>query len=127
MEPVKDIAIKKNQTVKELIAQFGHAGGFTAKMFSEGVDIFREMIADKNCTKFFSFPACICSTGTRGVIKEMVKNKMVDVIVTTCGMMDHDLARLWRDYYQGTFAADDKELHKKGINRLGNVFIPNDS
>lgn len=127
MEPVKDLEIKKNQTVKDLVEQFGHSGGFTAKMFSDGVKIFKEMLANKDCTKFFSFPACICSTGTRGVIKEMVKNKMVDVIITTCGMLDHDLARIWRDYYEGTFAADDKELHKKGINRLGNVFIPNDS
>ena len=41
--------------------------------------------------------------------------------------MDHDLARLWKSYYEGSFDVDDKELHKKGINRLGNVFVPNDS
>jgi deoxyhypusine synthase len=125
MKPVKDIKLSKNQTVKDLVAQLGEAGGFSAKIFADGVGIFKEMLEDKDCVKFFSFPACIVSTGTRGVIKDMVKNKMVDVIITTCGMLDHDLARIWEDYFEGTFAADDRQLHKKGINRLGNVFIPN--
>jgi len=126
-DPVKDIKIEKEITVRKLVNQFSEAGGFTAKMFADGVNIFRDMQEDKDCTKFFSFPACICSTGTRGVIKDMIKNKKVDVVITTCGTLDHDLARIWKDYYKGTFNADDKELHKKGINRLGNVFVPNDS
>jgi len=127
MKPVKDIKIEKNIKVSDLMEQFVEAGGFEAKKVGDAAKIYKEMLADKECVKFFSFPACIVSTGTRGVIKDMVKNKMVDVIITTCGMIDHDLARLWRDYYQGYFEADDAELRKKGINRLGNVFIPNDS
>ena len=51
---------------------------------------------------------------------------MFDVVITTAGTLDHDLARVWRDYYHGSFVADDKELHKKGVNRLGNIFIPNE-
>jgi deoxyhypusine synthase len=127
MDKIKDIETGKIPTVRDLVNQFSKAGGFSAKMFADGVEIYRKMLADKDCVKFFSFPACIVSTGTRGLIKDMVKNKMVDVIITTCGTMDHDLARVWKDYYEGTFDADDAELHKKGINRLGNVFIPNDS
>jgi deoxyhypusine synthase len=82
------------------------------------------MVHEKDCVKFLSFPACIISTGTRGVIKELVKRKLVDVIITTTGTLDHDLARVWKDYYHGSFMADDAELHQKGINRLGNIFIP---
>ena len=127
MEPVKDIKINENQTVKDLINQFEESGGFSAKMFADGVKIFKEMQDDKDCVKFFSFPACIVATGTRGVIKDMIKNKKVNVVITTCGTLDHDLARIWKDYYKGTFFADDRELHKEGINRLGNVFVPNES
>lgn len=127
MEPVKDIEIKKGEKVSELIQKFSQAGGFVAQKFADAVEIYKKMLSDKDCIKFFSFPACIVSTGTRGVIKDMVKNKMVDVIITTCGTIDHDLARLWKDYYKGYFEADDSELHRMGINRLGNVFIPNDS
>ena len=123
---VKDVTLKKNMRTNDLIKELYESGGFTAKNLAIGVDILENMIKDKTCVKFLSFPACIISTGTRGVIKELVKNKLVDVIITTCGTLDHDLARLWKNYYHGTFMADDKELHKKGINRLGNIFIPNE-
>ena len=53
-----------------------------------------------------------------------MKRRLVDAIITTCGTLDHDLARVWKNYYHGSFVADDKDLHKKGINRLGNIFIP---
>lgn len=123
MKPVKDTHLKANQTVKDLVKQFGEAGGFTAKKVSIGSDIVKKMFSDKDCYSYLSFPAAIISTGTRGIVKDLVKNKKVDSIVTTCGTLDHDLARLWGDYYQGSFSMDDKDLHKKNIHRLGNVLI----
>ncbi len=126
MDPVKDIEIKKEMTVLELIQQMGSAGGFSAKKVAEAVEIFKEM-KDEQVTTFLSFPAAIVSTGTRGVIKELVKRGLVDVVMTTCGTLDHDLARIWRDYYHGSFTLDDAELHHKGINRIGNVLAPNES
>ena len=113
-------------TIKELVNQFYESGGFTAKKVAAGVEILKDMLNEKNCVKFLSFPACIIATGTRGVVKELVKRKFFDVIVTTCGTLDHDLARVWREYYHGSFMMDDKKLHKKGINRLGNILIPNE-
>ena len=122
---VIDIQLKK-ETTNELVKQLYNSGGFTAKKLTIGVDILEEMIKQKNCVKFLSFPACIISTGTRGIIKELIKRKLFDIVITTCGTLDHDLARLWENYYHGHFMADDKQLHKQGINRLGNIFIPNE-
>jgi len=124
MKPVKDIQLKKDITVDTLVSELYESGGFTAKKLAVGVDIFETMVKDKESTTFLSFPACIISTGTRGVIKELLKRKLVDAVITTCGTLDHDLARVWKNYYHGTFHTDDKTLHKKGINRLGNIFIP---
>lgn len=124
---VKNLSISKGESISSLIKQFESTGGFTAKKLAVAVDIFKEMQKDKDCLKFFSFPADIVSTGLRGVIKDMVKNKLVDVIITTCGTMDHDLAKVWKDYYSGNEVANDAELRAAGINRLYNIFIPNDS
>jgi len=85
------------------------------------------MVKDEECVVFLSFPACIVATGVRGVIKEIVRRKIVDVVITTCGTLDHDLARIWRDYYHGSFSLDDAELHRMGVNRIGNVLAPNES
>ncbi len=124
--PIKDIELKEGMTVNELVTQLYKAGGFTAKHVGQATDIFEEMIKNK-ATIFLSFPAAIIATGVRGVIKELVKRKLVDVIITTCGTLDHDLARIWKDYYHGSFMLDDVELHRKGINRIGNVLTPNES
>ncbi|MCD6474598.1 MAG: deoxyhypusine synthase family protein, partial [Thermoplasmata archaeon] len=123
---VKDIDLNGIKNVDDLVKQFYMAGGFTAKKLGEAVNIYEEMLKDEYYI-FLTFPACIVATGTRGVIKEMVKRKMVNAIITTCGTLDHDLARSFKPYYHGTFFADDAKLHEKGINRLGNIFIPNES
>ena len=123
---VEDIQIEKINSTYDLIKQLDNSGGFTAKKVAEGVNILDKMRKEKDCVRFLSFPACICSTGTRGVIKYLIEKKFFDVIITTTGTLDHDLARIWRDYYHGSFLADDKELHQKGVNRLGNIFIPNE-
>ncbi len=124
--PVRDIQLKKGMKSDELIKELYESGGFSAKNVATGVDILERMIKDKNCVRFLSFPACIISTGTRGVIKDLLKKKLFDVVITTSGTLDHDLARVWKNYYHGSFIVDDKELHKKGVNRLGNIFIPNE-
>ena len=124
--PVKDEKITKNTTLGELISQFLESGGFTSSKIGVAYEILKEMVEEKNTT-FLSFPADIISTGTRGIINEMVKRKMVDVIITTCGTLDHDIARSFRDYYCGSFDYNDRELKELGINRLGSVVIPDES
>jgi len=123
-QPVQDIVLSQPLTTNQLVKELYKSGGFSAKKVADGVDILDQMIHEKGCVKFLSFPACIISTGTRGVIKELVKRKLVDVIITTTGTLDHDLARVWKHYYHGSFMADDTKLHQQGINRLGNIFIP---
>ncbi len=127
MKPVKDIKLNNKLSANDLVKQFHDAGGFVAKKVGIGVDILESMTKDKDCVKILSFPAAMISTGTRGVVKDLVKNKIIDIIITTCGTLDHDFARVWKDYYHGDFLMDDTELHKQKINRLGNVLVPNES
>ena len=123
---VKDIQFNNGMSSNDLIKELYSSGGFTSKNVAIGVDIIENMIQEKDCISFLSFPACICSTGVRGVIKELLKKKLFHVVITTCGTLDHDLARVWENYYHGSFMVDDKKLHKQGVNRLGNIFIPNE-
>jgi len=126
MHPVTDIDLRYIAGTDALVRQLYEAGGFTAKKIGEGVNLLERMVRKKHMIAL-SFPACIIATGTRGVIKELVKQNMVDCIITTCGTLDHDIAREYRDYYHGSFMMDDIDLHKQDVNRLGNVLIPNDS
>jgi deoxyhypusine synthase len=126
-QPISDINLTGTTHIKDLVQQMFDSGGFTAKKVGVAANILENMISEKDCVRFLSFPACIIATGTRGIIKDMVKEKMFDVIITTCGTLDHDIARCEKNYYHGDFGIDDTKLHQEGINRLGNIFIPNES
>ena len=124
---VKDYAFHEDMAVDELVSQMEQAWGFTAGKVSVGIGIMERMFKTRDCVNFLSFTANIVATGTRGVFKELVKRKLVDVVITACGTLDHDIARCWKDYYKGSFVMNDAKLHDEGINRLGNVLVPNDS
>ena len=49
-------------------------------------------------------------------------NDMADVVVTTCGTLDHDIARVLADYYHGDFAMDDALLREEGEKHLVKTF-----
>ena len=126
-ESVEDYGFYKGMSVDDLVFQMEKAWGFTAGKLALGVRILENMMKDRDCVKFLSFTGNLVATGTRGALRELVKRKLVDVVVTTCGTLDHDVARSWKNYYKGSFQMDDAKLRKKGINRLGNVLVPNES
>ena len=126
-EAVEDYRFPDTMSVDELVVQMEKAWGFTAGKLAVGLKILEKMVADKKCVKFISFTGNLVATGTRGALKELVKRKLVDVVVTACGTIDHDVARCWKDYYRGSFLMSDAKLRDKGINRLGNVLVPNES
>lgn len=118
-----DYEIKKND-LKEIISQMSYSGGFESTNLTKAINITRNMIDDNQCTRFLSFVGAIISTGARGIIKDMIKRKMFDCIITTCGALDHDVAKTFGKYYAGEFNINDSYLKKRNIHRLGNVFIP---
>ena len=135
--PVEDYDFSSISDTCSLIDQMAKAGGFTATKIAaarevlismfEGLDSSRNSSKENGHLNWLSFPACLCATGTRGFFVEAIKRNRFNVIVTTCGTLDHDIARTFRDYYHGSFELDDIELGEHGLNRLGNVIVPNAS
>ena len=125
--PVKDIEIDVNTSIEKIFEELSKSGGFESVNLSDGLDILTQMISDKDCLRFVSFVAAIVSTGTRGIIKDMIKNKWFDVAMVTCGSLDHDIARHFSHYKEGSFTMDDAELADQNIHRLGNVLVPMES
>lgn len=124
---VKDISIKGGDDIQSIFNQMALSGGFESRNLADGLEILSTMINDKECVKFLSFVAAITSTGLRGIIADMLKKKMFDVVITTCGALDHDIARYFSNYLEGSFTLDDAALLEKNIHRLGNVLVPMDS
>jgi deoxyhypusine synthase len=122
--PVEDITLDDQPSINELMLRIESGGGFSAKGVAQGVDLLARMLDDPEMTLFLSFPADIVATGTRGVLTHLVRSGYIDAIVTTCGTLDHDLARSFRPYYHGEWGLDDADLYRRGLYRLGNLVIP---
>ncbi|KAJ7378115.1 hypothetical protein OS493_024780 [Desmophyllum pertusum] len=70
-------------------------------------------------------------------INKMIKKKSeplpepedgaVDCIVTTAGGIEEDLMKCMAPSYLGDFSLRGDELRKKGINRIGNLLVPNNN
>lgn len=79
----------------------------------------------KFCTIFLSYTSNMISSGLRETIRFLVQHKLVDVLITTAGGIEEDFMKCLADTYVGDFKLNGKELRLKGINRLGNLIIPN--
>ena len=122
---VQDYSINPKTSINQFLKNMTDSGGFEGRHLANGVEILKKMLNEKNCTRFISFVGALMSTGNRGIVRDMIKNKMFDCIITTCGALDHDIAKSFSSYYEGDFRLDDQFLLKKDIHRLGNILIPN--
>ena len=123
-KPVEDISINNDTSIEKIFGQMSKSGGFESRNLAESLDILTTMIKDDDCQKFLSLVGAIISTGLRGIVKDMIKNKWFNVVITTCGALDHDIARHFSNYNEGSFTLDDAKLADQDIHRLGNVLVP---
>ena len=98
--------------------------GMQASHFAEAVSITNEMIQNKAFI-FLGYTSNMVSSGNREIIRYLVKHKKVDVLVTTAGGIEEDLIKCLGDFVLGGFRADGTDLRKRGINRIGNIFVSN--
>ncbi|MEM4366797.1 MAG: deoxyhypusine synthase [Candidatus Anstonellales archaeon] len=98
--------------------------GFQSSSLRAAMEIIERMEKSK-ATVFLAFTSNLVATGLRPLIAEIVKEKRVDAIITAGGSIDHDIIRASKRYKLYT-GRSDAELHRKGINRLGNIEIGNE-
>ncbi|KAM3534996.1 hypothetical protein MY4038_001726 [Beauveria bassiana] len=117
-------------TAHELFMGMRHMG-FQASAMSEAIRIINEMQAWKDpetgdkTTIFLGYTSNLISSGLRGVLRWLVEHKHVSAIVTTAGGIEEDFIKCLGETYMGSFSAVGADLRKKGLNRIGNLVVPN--
>lgn len=81
--------------------------------------------AKTRCTIYLSFTSNLISSGLRETIRFLVQHRLVDAIVTTAGGVEEDFIKCLAPTYLGDFKLKGKDLRAKGVNRLGNLLVPN--
>ncbi|KAI8829291.1 deoxyhypusine synthase-like protein [Chytriomyces cf. hyalinus JEL632] len=77
------------------------------------------------CKIFFGYTSNMISSGLRESIRYLVEHKQVDVIVTSAGGVEEDFIKCLGSTFLASFNVPGKELRDKGLNRIGNLVVPN--
>ncbi|TYG51277.1 hypothetical protein ES288_D10G245100v1 [Gossypium darwinii] len=126
------------------------SSGFQASNFGEAIEIVNEMLnwrlsdepiaedsseEEKDPTYresvrskvFLGFTSNLISSGVRDTVRYLTEHHMVDVIVTTTGGIEEDLIKCLAPTYKGDFSLPGAQLRSRGLNRIGNLLVPNDN
>ncbi len=79
------------------------------------------------CTIFLGYTSNMSSCGMRDIIRYLCEYKMIDCIVTTCGGIEEDFIKCLAPFYLGDFNLKGSDLREKGLNRIGNLLVPNEN
>lgn len=124
MSVVKDLKLSSGSSVLEVLRGMSEMGGFMGPNLARALDVLAEMFERRDCGRVLTFTGNLIATGVRGIVADALRRKLFDLVITTCGALDHDIARSRSEYVQGSFDVDDVRLREEGVHRLGNVFIP---
>lgn len=76
-------------------------------------------------TIFLGYTSNMVSSGLREIIRFLAQHKLISCIVTSCGGIEEDFMKCSTKHYMGDFHYPGKELRVRGLNRIGNLIVPN--
>lgn len=110
------------------------AAGFQATSIASAVHIVNSMLSWRDPEKpharttiFLGYTSNLVSSGLRDVIRYLVQHNHVSAIVTTAGGVEEDLIKCLGPTYLGSFSMSGAKLREAGLNRIGNLLVPNDN
>lgn len=121
---IKGYDFNQGVNYSEIVKSFSTTG-FQASHLSKAIEIVNTMV-EKKATIYLSYTSSMVSSGLRDIFRYLVQNKKVDYVVTTGGGVEEDIIKCLGDFILGDFKVSSKEMLSKGINRIGNVFVPDD-
>ncbi|MCZ2856305.1 MAG: deoxyhypusine synthase family protein [Candidatus Bathyarchaeota archaeon] len=123
--PVRPMELKPDMTINELIQQFDNAGSFGAGRLATACNILENMIRDEKCTVFLALAGAVVPAGLRHIIADLIRERLIDALVSTGANMIHDLIEAQGGHhYKGHWVVDDFFLYKYHINRIYDIFVP---
>ncbi|KAI9730593.1 MAG: Deoxyhypusine synthase [Cirrosporium novae-zelandiae] len=122
----------RNITAAELVEGMATMG-FQATSVGEAARIINNMRAwrdpetgDKT-TIFLGYTSNLISSGLRETLRYLVEHKCISAVVTTAGGIEEDLIKCLGNTYLGKFSTPGASLREKGLNRIGNLVVPNNN
>jgi len=119
---VKAIEVKTKKTISQLLSEMSQTG-FQGKNLANVVEVFEEMLMDRDTTILFGYAGSLSTTGQWKIINWLIENNYIDILVPTGANISEDIIdAMGLGYWQGTHLADNEELFREGFNRYYDVY-----
>jgi len=126
--PVTQLHVKPAMTVNELVVAMGKAGAYNGGSLARAADIWEQMLVDKEATKFFGLAGAMVPAGMGGIVADLIKGGHIDILVSTGANLTHDIIEaIGCMQFNGTAFCNDVELRRDEINRIYDVYLPNEA
>ena len=119
--PTHPLEIEKMKDTAQLLESMSGIS-FQGRNLSTALSIWKEMLK-RNMVIFFGLAGAMIPGGLRQVIVYLVKNRLIDCLVSTGANLFHDLHEsLGRCHFIGDHKVNDLELKKAGIDRIYDTY-----
>ncbi len=128
--PIQHIDMKRHNVVPLVESMASLA--FSARDLARAADIYDRMLRDKDCGVILCLAGSLISAGLKQIFIDMVRNKMVDAIVSTgANIVDQDFFeglgfKHWIADERFKAGMDDDKLRDLHIDRIYDTFIDED-
>jgi deoxyhypusine synthase len=122
--PVNQIHVKKDMTIRELVENFSGMS-IQARNIGNAAKIWEKMLTDKKRPIIFlGMAGPLIAAGLRKILSDIVRNNMVDVVVSTGAIVYQDLlyAKGGEHFHGRSVNVNDRKLRELRINRIYDVF-----
>jgi deoxyhypusine synthase len=126
-QPVRPACLDGEPSVADLVEQMAGMS-LQARNIGRCAEVLKRMLKDPDRpTIFLGLAGPLIAAGLRRVIRDLIVNNVVDVVVSTGGILYQDAyqARGFR-HYQGTPEADDVALRELRVNRIHDTYVDED-
>jgi deoxyhypusine synthase len=94
----------------------------------EAVDVWEAMLKEKELTIVMGFAGSMSTAGQWKIVNWFIENRYIDVLVSTGANMTHDIIEaIGCHHYHGRADCSDIELRHEDINRIYDVYLPNEA
>ena len=124
-EEVRGFKVKPGLALSDLPKLY-FSLGFQATQVGRACELLREA-RNQKATLFLSLTSNIVSSGLREIVAQLVQHKAVHAVITSTGAIEEDLMKTRAPFLLGEFDVDDSQIKKQCLNRIGNVFVPDES
>ncbi|EHY54529.1 Deoxyhypusine synthase [Exophiala dermatitidis] len=107
--------------------------GFQSSSLGDAIRIINDMRSwqdaetGEKTTIFLGYTSNMISSGLRDTFRYLVQHRHVSAIVTTAGGVEEDFIKCLAPTYLGSFSTSGAALRAKGLNRIGNLVVPNNN